>query len=116
MIEDILKASGIEYRQGQYIGKPSTKQSDENYVVYFDDVAVDAPDYVPGLDLTVLPIPRTHDVTIELYTPVPDPGAQAAIERSILAHGLTYDKQDAIWLSDAQRYQVVYEMTYTIKE
>lgn len=115
MIKDILNASGIPYRQGQHISGPTTKPREETYAVYFDDVTVDAPDYVPGLDLTTLPLPRTHDVTVELYMPVLDPVAQANMEHAILSHGLAFEKQDAIWLTDAQRYQVIYEMTYTTK-
>lgn len=36
MIEEILTASGIPFRQGRYLNPPST-----TYAVYFDDQEVD---------------------------------------------------------------------------
>ena len=116
MIESILKDSGIPFRQGKYLGEPSTQPMEESYAVYFDDVEiVDKPDFVPGLDLRGMRLPCRHDVMVELYEPTPDPEAEENFENACLAQGVVFEKQDRIWLPGAQRYQVVYDITYMTK-
>lgn len=44
MIEEILTASGIPFRQGRYLNPPST-----TYAVYFDDQEVDGADPESGV-------------------------------------------------------------------
>lgn len=102
MIADILGASGLPYRETQFMRPPAG-----TYAVYMDDVDADGPD---GLNRIF-----THDLTVELYEPKPDPQAEAAVERELDARGLHYRKQPRFWVEQAQRYQVIYEFTYIVK-
>lgn len=108
MIARLLTAAGVLHRQGRFLKPP-----EDTYAVFFDDVEVDAADRVAG----VRP-PRIyhHDVLVELYEPKPDPEAEAAIEAALDAEGLAWTKEDREWLQDVQRYQVLYEFSYTSKQ
>lgn len=103
MINVILTASGLPYRETQWGRTPPAK----TYAVYMDDVTADGGDFVNLI--------YRHDITIELYEPKPDPEAEAAIERQLNARGLKWDKQSRYWVQEAQRYQVVYEFSYIEK-
>ena len=103
MINEILTASGVPYKETQYQHEPPKK----TYAVYMDDVEVDGGDCVNLL--------KRHAVTIELYEPKPDPEAEAAVERELNARGIKWTKQSRYWLPDAQRYQVIYEFEYIEK-
>lgn len=105
MIDTILTASGIPYRQGRFLNPPA-----ETYGIYFDNLTVDGPDPLPGVPQTV-----RHDVMVELYEPQPDPDAEAALEAEFRARGLPWTKEDRYWLQNVQRYQVVYEFNYNEK-
>ena len=105
MIENILNASGIPYRESRYPNPPS-----KTYAVYFDDLDVSGPDPFPGVPKIV-----THNLTVELYEPQQDPAAEAAIEAQLNAVGLAWTKQARYWLQNAQRYQVIYEFSYKVK-
>lgn len=106
MIDKILDAAGIPSRSARYTQPPAG-----TYGVFFDAETVDGPDAVQagyGVPLTV-----QHDVTVELYEPTQDPGAEAALESALVAHGVTaWEKDDRYWLQSAQRYQVIYRFTY----
>ncbi len=102
MIEKILTASGVTFRRSHFVRPP-----DETYAVYLDDKTTDGPD---GINAII-----HHDVTVEVYEPKADDATEAAIEAAIDAEGLQWTKQDRYWLSDEQRYQVIYEFTYTEK-
>lgn len=104
MLNDILTASGIPYRQGRYLNPPA-----ETYAVYFDDLTADGADPVPAAGS-----PRIirHDAMVELYEPRPDPDAEASIEAALNARGISWTKEDRLWLQNAQRHQVVYNFTY----
>lgn len=106
MIETILTASGIPHRQGRYIHPPQ-----ETYAVHFDNMTTDGPDPVAA----GLPQIVHHDATVELYEPMPDPKAEAALEAQLKARGVQWTKQDRYWLQNVQRYQVIYEFNYTEK-
>ena len=110
MIKDTLTALGLLPKNGRFLRMP-----DHTHVVYTDDKTVDAADRVPLSAGGKLPGVVTHDVTIELYEPTPDDNAEAAIEAELDAHGLSWEKQDRYWLQDVQRYQVIYEYSYTTK-
>lgn len=110
MTKEILTTAGVKHRQGRFLKPPA-----ETYAVYFDDKTVDAADRVPLSAGGKLPGVVTHDVTIELYEPTPDDQTEAAIEAALDAQGLSWDKQDRYWLQDVQRYQVIYEYSYTTK-
>lgn len=110
MVKEILTAAGIEHRQGRFLRIP-----EGTYAAYFDDVEVDAADRVTPSTTAGLPRIKTHNITVEVYEPKPDDDAEAAIERELDARGLSWTKEDRYWLSDVQRYQVVYEFSYTTK-
>ena len=102
MIETILKAAGLPYRQARYANPPSS-----TYAVYFDEVTADGPDGYNRI--------FTHDITVELYEPRLDDQAEAALEAALDAQGLHWAKQSRYWLNSTQRYQVIYEFSYIEK-
>lgn len=102
MVETILNAAGLPFRQARYADPPAS-----TYAVYFDEVTADGPDGYNRI--------FTHDVTVELYEPRQDADAEAAIEAAIDAQGLHWAKQSRYWLKSINRYQVIYEFSYTEK-
>lgn len=102
MTESILQASGLPYWEGWTPSPPAG-----SYALYLDDVTTDGPDDGPML--------LRHDVTVELYEPVADAAAEAALEAAITARGLQWSKQARYWLRDVQLYQAIYEFQYTEK-
>ncbi|MBQ2437443.1 MAG: hypothetical protein II265_05060 [Clostridia bacterium] len=110
MVNEILTASGIEYRQAWFPRLPAN-----TCAVYFDDVEMDGPDPVTPLTSDGLPCVVHHDILVEMYEPKQDPAAEAALEAAIRATGLTFKKYDRVWLQSLQRYQVNYEFNYTTK-
>lgn len=102
MVNEILKQTGLPFKETQFSRAPAG-----TYAVYMDDVTADGPDYENRI--------FTHDITVELYEPKPDPKAEAAIESELNARGLKWTKQPRYWVQDAQRYQVIYEFTYITK-
>lgn len=105
MVNDILTASGVQYRRSRFPRPPSG-----TYAVYMDDVEGYGPDNMAACIFA-------HTVIIELYEAEPgDAAAEAAIEAALDAAGVEWTKQDRYWLQDVQRYQVVYEFTYTEKK
>ena len=107
MIETILTASGIPYRQGRFFDPPAT-----TYAIYFDSQETDGPDPV---NVAGLPLIVSHSVSVELYEPEQDPAAEAAIEAELNARGIPWSKEARYWLQNVQRYQVVYEFDYNEK-
>lgn len=102
MTAELLERAGIQHRASRFPRPPS-----ETYAVYTDDLATDGPD---GLNWIIM-----HDVTIELYEPDMDDAAEASLETEMDAAGLRWTKQSRYWLQDTQRYQVIYEFSYTEK-
>lgn len=102
MIKSILTAAGVAHRRGRFPKPPGG-----TFAVYTDDITTDGPDGLPRI--------LRHDVTVELYEPLPNDGAEAAIENAMTAAGLFWTKQDRLWLQSEQLYQVVYEFAYTEK-
>lgn len=102
MVETILKASGLNFRQARFPDPPA-----ETYAVYFDEVEADGPDGYNRI--------FWHDVMVELYEPVPDDAAEAAIEAVLNARGIPWTKQARYWLDSVRRYQVIYEFSYIEK-
>ena len=107
MINEILTAAGVEYKQGRFLRMP-----EGTHVVYFDDIEVETADRVASVKM-----PRIyhHNVTVEVYGPAPDDFTERAIEAQLDARGLAWSKQDRYWLKDLQRYQTVYDFAYTSK-
>ena len=110
MVKDILTAAGVLYKQGSFPRAPGG-----NYAVYFDDIEVTGPDRTGAAFEAGQPRVCKHDVTVELYEPVPDDAIEAAIEAELDARGTPWTKQDRYWVENAQRYQVIYEFTYYTK-
>lgn len=103
MINEILTASGIQFRHSRFLKPPSG-----TYAVWTDDIDTDgADDLAPAI--------FTHNYTVELYTPVPDDAAEESIESALVAAGVQYHKEDRFWLQDEQRYQTAYDFTITTK-
>lgn len=106
MVNEILTAAAVEHAQGRFMRMP-----EGTHAVYFDDIETETADPV------VASAPRIyhHNVTVEVYEPAPDDDTEAAIEAELDARGLSWAKQDRYWLKDLQRYQVIYEFSYTSK-
>ena len=109
MIAEILNAAKIENRQGRFLRMP-----EGTHAVYFDDLEVEAVDWVPS-GTAGAPKIIHHSVRVEVYEPKPDPDTEAALEAEFDARGISWTKEDRYWLQDAQRYQVLYEFEYTVK-
>lgn len=103
MLNEILTASGIPYRQSRFPDPPNS-----TYAIAFDDCEVDGPDVLSSGASVVV----QHDCTVELYEPKSDPEAETAFETELLSRGLLWTKQARYWLQSVQRYQVIYEFTY----
>ena len=110
MIREILTAAGVLHRRARFPKPPA-----DTYAVYFDDVEVEAADRVAPATRAGLPRIYHHDVRVEVYEPTPDDKTEAAIEAELDALGLPWAKEDRYWLQDVQRYQVLYEFSYTSK-
>lgn len=110
MVNEILTAAGVEHAQARFLRMP-----DGPYAVYFDDLEVEAPDRITTPNGTKLPRIYHHDVTVELYEPLPDDTVHKAIEAELDARGLEWTKQDRYYLKELQRYQTIYEFSYTSK-
>jgi hypothetical protein len=107
MIKEILTAAGVEHAQGRFLRMPAG-----THAVYFDDVRTETADRVAAI---AAPRIYHHDVTVEVYEPKPDDATEAAIEAELDARVIPWSKQDRYWLKDLQRYQVVYDFSYTSK-
>lgn len=110
MVNKILTASGLPYKEARFPDPPR-----ETHAIYFDGVTREKPDPVPRTGTEGVPCILTHDIMVELYAPVIDPAAASALEAAIDAEGLEYTSQGWYWLSNIQRYQNIYEFTYTEK-
>ena len=108
MVIDILTAAGIEHAHARFLRLPAG-----TCAVYFDDVEVTTADRVTAP--AALPRIYKHNVTVEVYEPAPDDPSETALEAELNARGLEWTKQDRYWLKDPQRYQTVYEFSYTTK-
>lgn len=108
MTSEMLTAAGVLHRRGRFLRMP-----EETHAVWFDNITADGADQV--VSSAGLPRTYTHDVTVEFYEPKPDDEKEAAFEAELDARGLLWTKQDRYWLEDVQRYQVIYEYSYTTK-
>ena len=102
MVEDILTAVGVPFRETQFTRAPAS-----DYAVYMDSVEADGPDGVNRI--------FTHNITVELYTKKPEPGTEATLETELNARGLKWTKQSRYWVEGAQRYQTLYEFSHIEK-
>lgn len=110
MTAEILTAAGVKFKKSRFPKPPA-----ETYAVYFDDVEGDGADPVAPDTNAGLPAVYAHDVMIEVYEPKPDDKTESAIEAALSSRVSNWSKQDRVWLQDVQRYQVIYEFSYTAK-
>lgn len=111
VIKEILTAAGVQHRRGRFPSPPPG-----TYAVWFDDIEADGADPVSPATSGGLPRIYHHDARVELYEPKPDDVKEAAIEAELDARGLPWTKEDRYWLQDVQRYQVLYNFSYTTKK
>ena len=102
MINEILTATGLPFRKTRF-----TKPPKGTYAVYMDDVENDGPDGINAI--------RTHDYTVELYSPTPDDEAEEKLESILDERGVRWSKQDRTWIQSEQLYQTVYDFQYIEK-
>lgn len=112
MINTILTASGVQYRESHYRKPPAGA-----YAVYFDDVTVTGPDPVNPATTVWTPAVYHHAATVELYAPDPEAiaAAEADFEAALRSHGMTWTKQARYWIQTEQIYQTIYEISYIEK-
>ena len=107
MVKAILTAAGFienkTFRETRFLKPPN-----QTYAVYNDDRTIRGADY--------LNLVTEHNVNIELYEYAPDPGAEKCLEDTFDAFGLEYIKQSRYYLNEEQLYQVIYEISYTLKK
>ena len=102
MVNQILTATGIPYKESRFLKPPTT-----TYAIYNDAIERRGGDSINLLS--------QHDVSIELYEYAPDPEAEKAIEDQFDALGIEYTKAPRYWIQEEQLYQVVYDFTYHSK-
>ena len=102
MINDILKPTGVPFKETMFSRAPSG-----DYIIYHIEVDADGPDYENRI--------FTNFATLEVYEVKPNPKLEADLEARLNARGLKYSKQSRYWIPEAQRYQVIYEFTYITK-
>lgn len=103
MIDEILTEWGRPYRESFF---PARLPAD-TCAVYLDDITADGPDGVNRI--------FTHDTTVEVYEPKPDAEAEADFEAALNSRGIPWEKQARYWLTNLQRYQVIYTFSYITK-
>lgn len=106
MVKRVLTGAGFvegkTFKETRFLKPPKT-----TYAVYMDSFTRRGAD---GLNLI-----KDHDYTIELYSYVPDPEAEANIETMLDSLGIEYDKQERYWIDEAQLYQTVYTFNHIEK-
>jgi hypothetical protein len=102
MVNEILTASGVNYKKARFVAPPSG-----SYAVYTDDIETDGPDGINAI--------FKHHITVELFESQPDDAIEAAIEAALDAAGVYWEKQDRFWIQTEQRYQIIYEFDYIEK-
>lgn len=107
MVNEILEAVNIPFRETRFPDPPASA-----YAIFMESRTMNAADRVTLTSGVKLPGVMTCDVTIELYAPTRDRETEVAIEEELIAHGLSWKKQEAYWLEKIQRYQTIYEFTY----
>lgn len=102
MVNEILTAAGIPYKETRFLRPPKT-----TYAVYLDNVEVRGADYCNLIE--------EHNTIIELYEYEKDVNAEKRIESQFDTLGLEYRKEPRYWLETEQLYQVIYEFNYICK-
>ena len=99
MVNEILTATGIPYKETRFLKPPKT-----TYAVFMDSINRRGGDNQNLIS--------QHDISIELYEYNKDPEAEEKLERELDARGIEYDKASRYWIEAEQLYQVVYDFTY----
>lgn len=99
MVNTILDATGLPYKESRFLKPPTT-----TYAVFMDAIERRGGDNINLISL--------HDVTIELYEYYPDPEAEKKLEDQLDLLGIEYTKESRYWLQTEQLYQVVYNFSY----
>lgn len=99
MVNKILTATGLPYKESRFLTPPKT-----TYAVYNDSIERRGGDNINLLS--------RHDITIELYEYKPDSEAEKALEAQLDINGLEYAKESRFWIQQEQIYQVVYDFSY----
>lgn len=106
MVKTILTESGFiegqTFKECRFLKAPTV-----TYAVYLDSYTRRGADSKNMIS--------EHSYTIELYSYVPDPGAEARIEQSLDNRGIYFDKEARYWIQDEQIYQVIYTFDYIQK-
>ena len=106
MVKRVLTGAGFvedkTFRETRFIKPPKT-----TYALFMDSFTRRGAD---GLNLI-----KDHAYTIELYSYVPDPDAEARVEAMLDELRLEYEKEDRYWIQDEQLYQVVYTFNHIEK-
>ena len=103
MLKEILDVTGLPYKESRFLKPPSA-----SYVVYHDSIERRGGDNIN--------LVSQHYITLELYEYEKDLEAEKALEDSLDAHGIEYEKQARYWIAEEKIYQVVYDFTYYHKE
>ena len=102
MVNEILTATGLPYKESRFLKPPKT-----SYAIFNDSV-----DRRGGDNINLI---SQYDVSIELYEYEPDPEAEKSIEDQLDLRGIEYYKEARYWLQTEQLYQVVYDFIYIQK-
>jgi len=106
MVKKILTGAGFvegeTFKETRFLSSPKT-----TYAVYEDSFTRRGAD---NLNLI-----KDHDYTIELYSYIPDPNAEARIEEILDEYGIEYEKSPRYWIESEQLYQVVYTFNFIEK-
>lgn len=106
MVKHILTNAGFvegeTFKETRFLKPPKT-----TYAIYLDSFTR------RGADNRNLI--KDHTYTIELYSYVSDPIAEANIEKVFDDLGLEYDKSERYWIESEQLYQVVYTFNFIEK-
>lgn len=103
MVHDILKDTGIPYKETRFNSAPST-----TYLIFTDSIVRQGADNKNLL--------YYHHVFIELYSNSIDFESEKKLERQLDTYAIQYNKSERVWFNDEQKYQIIYDFNYLEKE
>lgn len=99
MVKEILRNTGIKFRETVFKNAPST-----TYAIYTDSITRRGGDTKNMLN--------DHRVYIELYSNAIDEDSEKKLEVELDARCLNYNKSERVWFDEEQKYQVIYDFNY----
>lgn len=102
MVDNIFKGTNIPYKETRFNKAPST-----TYAIYTDSINRRGGDTKNFL--------VDHRIFIELYSSSLDLESEEKLETNLDAYVMNYNKSERVWLKDEQKYQVIYDFSYTEK-